>query len=799
MGWLRAALASHNWKPELDLNILISLTILALAVILFVTERLRVDLIALLVLGGLALAGQVTPAEALSGFSNPAVVTVWAVFILSGGLSRTGVAGLLGRQVLRVAGQGEVRLILVIMLTAGLLSAFMNNVGVAAMLLPVVVDIAQETGRSRSKLLIPLAFGSLLGGLTTLIGTPPNILASDALRDFGMPPFRMFDFAPVGLVVMFVGIVFMALVGRRLLPDRDATRSLVGSGRATLGQVYGMRELLFVVRLPPGSRLVGTTLAQSRIGSALGLSVFGIQRQGVIELAPTANLRLQADDQLLVAGRLDQVNEIHGWQRLGIEGGALGVEDLVSDEISISEIRLSPGSSVIGETLERLDFRQRYGVNVLAIWRDGAPLRTHLQNVPLHPEDILLIQAPSDRLEQMRRSGDFLVSDVREPDLYRLHERLLKISVPPESTLIGKTLAESRLGDAFGLSVLGIQRDGRTQLVPDPEAIISIDDTLLVEGREEDVRLLLSLQELRIDRDTMPDLRKLESNQVGLMEAVLSPHTTLAGKTLRQLHFREKYGLNVLAIWREGEAYHINLREMPLRFGDALLLYGPREKFRLLGEEPDFLVLAEETQEAPRSGKIPFAATIMLAVVLSVILGWLPISIAAVIGAALMVLTGCLNMEEAYRFIDWRAVFLIAGMLPLGLAMEKSGAAQFLAEGVVAAVGDFGPLVLLAGIYVLTALASQFMPNPVVTVLMAPIALSTALDQGLSARALMMVVAIAASASFLSPVGHPANVLVMGPGGYRFVDYFRIGVPLTVLVLVIVLLVLPVFWPLTGP
>jgi di/tricarboxylate transporter len=321
-------------------------------------------------------------------------------------------------------------------------------------------------------------------------------------------------------------------------------------------------------------------------------------------------------------------------------------------------------------------------------------------------------------------------------------------------------------------------------------------DTLLVEGKLEDLLTLRGLQDLEIDRQAPPDLRELESEQVGLAEVVLSPRTTLAGQSLRHMHFREKYGLNVLAIWREGHAYRSNLRDMALRFGDALLLYGPRDKLKVLGSEPDFLVLTEEAQEALKLNKAPVAALLMGAVLLPVILGWLPISIAAVVGATLMVLTGCLTMEEAYRFIEWKAVFLIAGMLPLGIAMQQTGAARFLADGVVSTVGGLGPLAVMAGLFVLTTLATQVMPNSAVAVLLAPIALNTANDLGISPYALMMTVAVSASASFLSPVSHPANVLIMGPGGYRFRDYVKVGLPLTVVVLGVTLLVLPLFWPL---
>ncbi len=772
------------------------MAMLAVTVALFVSERLRVDLVALLVLGGLALTGLVTPSDALSGFSSPAVITVWAVFILSGGLSRTGVAGLIGRQVLRLAGTGELRLMAVIMLTAGVMSAFMNNVGVAALLLPVVMDIARRTGHPPSRLLMPLAFGSLLGGLMTLIGTPPNILVSDALRDYDLRPFQLFDYAWVGLPVMLTGVAFMTLAGRHLLPVRDMAKEFAGTDQADLDQVYGLRERLFVVCLASESAFVGKTLGQSRLGSALGLNVVGIIRDNQTQLSPDAGTVLRSGDRLLVAGRVDQLAELRGRRHLVIEEDTLAVEGLASTQIEVAELRLSPRSSLLGQTLQESDFRRRYGVNVLAITRGGAPRRTNLQDMALQLDDTLLIQGPPSQLEVLRDAPDLLVSNVEAAEVYRMHERLLIVRVPPDSTLVGKTLAESRLGDAFGLTVLGIVRDGTPRLVPEATDELMAGDALLVEGKPEDLLTLRGLQDLEIDCQAPPEPPDLESERVGLAEVVLSPHTTLAGRSLRQIHFREKYGLSVLAIWREGQAYHADLRDMALRFGDALLLYGPRDRLNVLGSEPDFLVLTEEAQEAPRLNRAPVAALVMGAVLLPVILGWLPISIAAVIGATLMVLTGCLTMEEAYRFIEWKAVFLIAGMLPLGIAMQQTGAARFLADGVVSSVGGLGGLAVMAGLFVLTTLATQVMPNPAVAVLLAPIALNTASDLGMSPYALMMTVALAASASFLSPVSHPANVLIMGPGGYRFTDYIKVGLPLTIVVLLVTLLVLPIFWPL---
>jgi di/tricarboxylate transporter len=775
-------------------QIAIVLAIVVAAIIMFVTERIRVDVVALMVLVGLALTGLVSPAEALSGFANLAVVTVWAVLILSAGLARTGVAGLIGRPVLRLAGGSEARLIALIMLVVGVLSGFMNDIGVAALMLPVVVDIARRTGRPPSRLLMPLAFAALLGGLNTLIGTPPNILISEAQRQYGLEPFHMFDYTPTGVTVMLAGIAFMVLVGRHLLPSRDI-KYLPEHDQADPGEFFGLRERLFVIRLPDHSALAGKTLAQSRLSAALGLNVLAILRADQNRLAPGPAAILRAGDRLLVEGRLDRLAELRGQRFLVMEGNDLAPERLLSAEIDLAELELSPSSSLPGQTLEQIDFRRRFGVVVLAIRRGGGVLRTNLEKLPLQRGDVLLVQGPADQLDALRMVPDFGVSRAEAVESYHLEERLARMRLPPGSTLIGKTLIDSRLGDAFGLGVMGIIREGTTRLMPDPEERLAAGDLLLVKVRPEDLVVLEGLRSLELDSQAPPALSELESEHVGLVDVVLSPRTTLAGKTLRQIYFRDKYGLTVLAIWREGQAYRSNLRDMDLRFGDALLLYGPRERLRVLGEEPDFLVLTEAAQEAPRLNKAPIALLIMAAVLIPVILDWLPIAIAAVTGVVLMILTRCLTMEEAYRAIEWKAVFLIAGMLPLGIAMEQTGAARFLAERMVELVGGMGPLAVMAGLFLLAALASQVMPNPAVAVLLAPIALNTANDLGISPYPLMMAVAISASAAFLSPVGHSANILVMGPGGYRFADYTKVGIPLTLVVLVVVLVVMPIFWP----
>ncbi len=781
-------------------DIAIVFTILAAAVVLLVTEWIPMEVTALLSLGAVALLGLVSPVEALAGFSNPAVITVWAVFILSGGLTRTGVASVIGRFVLRLAGDSESRMIMVIMTTAGVMSAIMNNVAVAALMLPVVMDIARQTARPPSRLLMPLAYGSLLGGLTTQIGTPPNILVSEALREAGFTPFSFFDFTPVGLSVMVAGIGFMTLIGRHLLPQRDVVKESSEVKKIGWQTQYDLQERLFHIRVPAHSPLIDKTLAQIRLGSVLKWNVIGIARGDRTILAPGAADTLQAGDLLTVEGRIENLNEVKNWRRLSIEPNGIDLGEAYSRDAKFAEVSLPVTSRFAGSTLNMLGFRGLFGVDVLAIRHDGNIKRTHLQDEPLRRGDTLLVAGRKERLVELGSTDGFdsfrFVDRFELTEAYNLHEWLLVMAVPPDSALVEKSLRESRLGDTLGSRVVGILRGDESIIIPEPQEILQAGDRLMVEGRQSDFEMLHGIEELVIERDTLPSVEKLVSSDIGVIEAILSPRTTLEGKTLRQINFREKYGLSALALWRKGQTHRSNLRDMDLLFGDALLLLGPRTKLQMLGREPDFIVLTETAQEELRREKMRLSMLIMGGILLPVIAGWVPIYIAAVVGAALMVLFGCLTMEEAYRQIEWKAVFLIAGLLPLGTALDQTGAARLIAEGVVAWVGPFGPKAVMFGMITLTFIATCFVPTAALVVLMAPIALSTAGDLGMSPSGLLMAIAMAASASFTTPISHPANILVMGPGGYRFWDYLKVGGLLTLVTLAVLMLVLPVFWPL---
>ncbi len=592
----------------MTLDIALTLLIILVALVLFATEKLRVDVVALLVLITVGVLGLIPPKEVFSGFSNSAVITVWAVYMVSAGLFRTGVADAMGRGILRIAGDREPRLVAIIMLTVGLMSAFMNNVGATAMLLPAVVGIARQTKVPVSKLLIPLAFASLLGGKMTLIGTPANILAAGILTERDLPTFNFFEFTPMGVVVLTTGILYMVLIGRRFLPIRE---------------------------------------------------------------------------------------------------GAGGKEEV-----------------------------------------------------------------------------------------YRLRDYITEVRVSPESSLNGKTLVESRLGKDYDLTVLAIQRENGDKPPVHWDTQIKSGDVLMVESSASDLFAARQALGLTTEAEHKLELDQLEVGDVQVIEATLAPNSHIVGSSLREVRFRDRYGFTALAISRHGEVITQRLRDVPLQFGDALLLQGPARRVSQLQEGNDFLVLEPIESEQLRRDKAPIAiGALGLAIGLAIFAGF-EISLAMVIGAMVMILSGALTIQQAYESIDWRTVFLVAGMLPLGLAMEATGTARLLADLMLSVFGPLGPVATLAGIYLLAALITQPMSNAAAMVLIVPIAVDTAFGLGANYKTFTMAVVIGAATSFLSPVGHKANVLVFGPGGYKFTDYARVGALLTIALLIVSMIFLPIFWPL---
>jgi di/tricarboxylate transporter len=782
-------------------DIAIVLGVLIVSLILFISEIIRMDLVALLVLGALAILGIVTADQAFAGFSNSAVITVWAMFILSEGLTRTGIADIIGRQVMRAGGNREMPMIFVIMVTGAVLSAFMNNIGVAALMLPVVVDVARRTRIPASRLLMPLAYSTLLGGLMTQIGTPPNLLISEALVQGGRAPFKLFDFTPIGAAVMIIGVLFVVFLGRFLLPSHRDDHDKQVSQRS-LRSRYKLHEHTFMLRIPHQSVLVGKTLAESHIGAATGLIILAMVRDGRSDTLPGRQTVLRGGDGIIVQGRIDRFRELRRWSDLVIEREAPVLKSMVAAKIAYAEITISETSPLVGELLRHAAFRTRFNVAVVGLRRADRYRLMNLAYVPLRAGERVLVQGELDAIDALTKFSDFTDAEVLSPerlaDEYHTDERMFVMRLPKASDLVGATLRKSRLADVFDFRVVAIFRDGNLSVMPGGDTELDGGDLLLVEGQLNDLEVLRGLQEIEIETSVPANLGAFESERLTLMDATLDPRSRLAGRSVGELNFRERYGIELAGIWREGQTVGADLANERLQIGDALLLLGPRDRLALLSTDSDFLVLTPLGQKPPDTRRAPLAAFIMLCVVVSVMLGYAPISVAAVVGGSLMVLTGCLNMEQAYRAIDWRAIFLIAGMLPLGTAMQETGAATFLAHQVMLLLGDAGPWPVIMGLYILTAMSTMIIPTAALVVLMSPIVLSAMADMGLQPETAMMAVAMAASASFTSPISHPANILVMGPGGYRFVDYLKVGVPLTIVVFITVMVLLPILWPLQA-
>ncbi|HEX9776659.1 MAG TPA: SLC13 family permease [Geopsychrobacteraceae bacterium] len=588
------------------MQVILVLTILLLAILLFSSGLIRMDLTSMLVLLALYLTGLVTLEEAFSGFSNPAVLTVAAMFIIGAGVSNTGIVHRIAEKLLSFSDKSERKLIVSLMLLVACFSAFINNIGATAILMPVVVNLAKKRNIPASKLLIPLAFGSLLGGVCTLIGTPPNILMNILLEQHTGENFRMFDFTPIGLVILATGILYMTLYGRTVLPRNKSK---------TVDEAYQTKEYITEVEIIEGSPLAGQTIAGSR---------------------------LEADFQLKVRAIL--------------------------------------------RSRQKIPFPRR--------------------NRKLMEKDILFLE-----------------------------------------------------GDAEG--ILKVRTRKGLEVVPERE-----NPVIAMAGDE-----------------------------IVVVEASLTPTSEAVGKSLRELRFAETHGLTVLAIWRSGSPVVKRVDHVALKFGDVLLLKGPERRVVHLGKEHGFLLLGGVPPVAYNPRKAPVALGILVAVVLLAAFGILPITVSAMLGVLALILSHCLTAKEAYESVDWSIIILIAGTLPLGLAMENSGAAELIAGGIISFAGPLGPWAVLAAIFFITSIFTEAMSHAAAAVLIAPIALSTALELGVSPKPFYIAVAIAASSCFMTPISHQSNALVMGPGSYHFNDYLRVGAPLNLLIWVVGTLTIPLMFP----
>ena len=766
------------------------LLLLIVMVVLFLTEKLAVDLTAFLGLAVLIFAGYVGADEAFTGFASSAVITMLSIFIVSAGLLHTGVADLIGGRIYKLVGGKEVPLIITLMLVAGVLSAFMNNIAATAVLMPAVSSIARRAKLSPSRLFMPLAFGAILGGTTTMVGTPPNILAAAMLEQRSMTPFALFDFTPIGLAMLLVGTLFMATIGRRLLPKREMDRA----AGEDLGEVYQIQDQLFSLRIPQDSPLDGVSLAESQLGSALSVQVVAISRAGKSQLAPEGSTRIRGGDVLLAEGRLSDLKELLRVQQIEVDRAEVGSLPRPAQGVTAIRMGLAPNSPFIGSTLRSLKFREQFEATVVAIYRSGRMVRENLAEMELDAQDQLVAICGRKQLKRLASRPELL--EPQEMGLsatQELQENLYLLRLPKGSPFVGETIARSRMGELMGLTVGGIIREGSTYLGVLPTEILEEDDRLIVSGEPERILRLRDIGEFEVDSKI--DFTELESEEIGMVEATLSPRSALAGRTLAESSFRDRYGVQVLALWREGKAIYQKLAALPLRVGDALLLQGPRDRIRRLAADADFVVLSQSAQAPRRTSKAPFALGGLLLMVGLVISGIQPIAVASFTAASLVVLAGALTMEEAYRAIEWKAIFLVAAILPVGIAMERTGAAELLAQSVTGTAGTLGPYAVLAALIVLSSLLSQGLDGAPAVVLLTPVAIDASQRLGLSPYPIMMGISLAASAAFMTPFSHKANLLVMGAGGYRAYDYLKVGSLLTIVILAMMVFMIPWFFP----
>ncbi len=775
----------------MTIEIALLLGVLATMVALFLTEKIPVDLTAFLGLSLLTLTGYLTADEAFTGFASSAVITMLSIFIIGGALLRTGVADMIGAWFHRLVGGSEVSLIVVLMLVAGGLSAFINNIAAVAVLMPAVSSVAKRTGIAPSRLFMPLSFGAILGGTTTLVGTPPNIVAGALMEQYGLRPFGLFDFTPIGLALLLAGVLFMTTIGRRLLPERRKDSGAASTRE--LSRTYQLDDRLFTIHVPEQSHLAGRSLEAARLGPSLSVEILAIQRSGEWIFAPDRSTRLAGGDTLLVKGRRALFEKLG--QVRGIEVRRTTARALPELTRGVGGLRATIGeeSQLPGRTLRELRFRDVYGLVVVGLVRNGELQMEDLGRDPLRTGDELIALGARPELKAFAHTEGCEVHEFGLGALAPLQDKLFVVDVSSGSPLAGRAIRDSGIGRAMGLTVGGLIRHGVTRLCVSPDERIEVGDGLVVAGEPWRVHGLVELAGQPVEPGA-PDALA-ESDTTGVVEVAVSPRSSIVGRSLAELQFRTRYGLQVLSIWSDGRSFRTRLTHRRLGFGDALLIQGRWDDIGRLAADPDFVVLSEHVETPRRTSRAPWALAGLALMIGLVVSGVQPIHVAAFSAASLTLLSGALRMDEAYLAIEWRAIFLVAAVLPVGIAMERTGAAELLSGAVTDSAGPLGPYAVLAALVVLASLLSQGLDGAPAVVLLAPVVIRTASSLGLDPTPLMLGVALAASAAFMTPFSHKANLLVMGAGAYRSMDYVRVGTLLTVVVLALIVIGVPLLFP----
>ncbi|ADY34760.1 Citrate transporter [Phocaeicola salanitronis DSM 18170] len=617
---------------------LVTLIILVLSAAFFVSGKVRSDIVALCALIGLLVFQVLTPEEALSGFSNSVVIMMVGLFVVGGAIFQTGLAKMISSRILKLAGKSELRLFLLVMLVTSAIGAFVSNTGTVALMLPIVVSLAANAGMNPGRLLMPLAFASSMGGMMTLIGTPPNLVIQDTLVHAGFEPLSFFSFLPVGLICMLTGILVLLPLTKWFLSKRKKKDEEVSSGKSLseLVKEYGLAHNLF-------------------------------------------------------------------------------------------RLRVDAASDIVGQTVQTLDVRRRYGLNILEVRRGEASQHRFLKTV--------------------------------------------------------------------------------TQKLASADTVIQANDVLYINGDASAVNRFagecrLEMMDGHATEEAGNGERSLGFYDIGIAEIVLMPTSNILNQRVKEAGFRDKFNVNVLGIRRKKEYILQDLGNERMHNGDVLLVQGQWQDIaRLTKEDTDWVVLGQPLAEAAKvtlDYKAPVAAFIMVLMVVMMVFDFIPVApvTAVMIAAMLMVLTGCFrNVEAAYKTINWETIVLFAAMLPMSLALEKTGASESISNSLVSGLGAYGPIALMAGIYFTTSLMTMFISNTVTAVLMAPIALQSAVQIGVSPVPFLFAVTVAASMCFASPFSTPPNALVMPAGQYTFMDYIKVGLPLQIIMGIVMVFALPMLFP----
>ena len=617
-----------------------TLIILALSAVFFVNGKLRSDLVALCALVLLIVFNILTPEEALSGFSNPIVIMMVGLFVVGGAIFKTGLAKMISSKILRLAGKSELKLFILIMMVTAFIGAFVSNTGTVALMLPIVVSMAASANISPGRFLMPLAFASSMGGMATLIGTPPNLVVDEVLSNARFTDLSFFSFTPIGVICVLIGLVVLIPLSKFFLvkkEDGKDTKTTTGHSPKELAKKYQLSDNLYRIQIRPGSRIGGKKLQELNITQAYNLSILEIRRQ----------------------------------------------------------------SSSQGRFFKTVD-------------QSLAGPHTELQE-----NDILYVFGPFEKVNQFAKEQNLELTDTHVSEY--------------------------------------------------------------VEGAE---------------------VEKLSVREIGIAEVLLMPDSKLINKAVKDSGFRDKYSVNILGIQRKGEYILNDIKDIKMHAGDILLIQGTWDSIaRMSQKQSQWVVLGQPLEEASKvtlDYKAPVAALIMVLMIAAMVFDFIPIPpvAAVIIAGILMVLTGCFrNVEEAYKTINWESVVLIAAMLPMSLALEKTGASNLISEKLVSGLGDYGPLVLMAGIYFTTSLLTMFISNTATAVLVAPIALQSAIAINVSPYPFLLAVTVGASMCFASPFSTPPNALVMSAGKYTFMDYVKVGLPLQIVMGIVMVFILPLLFP----